>query len=140
MPVSLIDAKLPDFGVPANRPQLDRSIYAARLDALMKARRAASIDSLLIYADREHSANLAWLTGFDPRFEEALLVLAPGQTPTLLQLAASIARRSGRPEAEVVELLVEAKGSFEQPADAPGIDSTRIKRLEEISLQVGGVA
>ena len=27
---------------------------------------------LVIYADREHSANLAWLTGFDPRFEEAL--------------------------------------------------------------------
>ena len=59
MPVKLIDAKLPDFGVPASRPELDRSIYAARLDALTKARRAASIDSLVIYADREHAANLA---------------------------------------------------------------------------------
>ena len=42
MPVQLIDAKLPDFGVPANRPELDRSIYAARLDALMKARRSST--------------------------------------------------------------------------------------------------
>src|SRR5262249_53716022 len=84
MPVRLIDAKLPDFGVPANRPELSRSIYTARLEALMKARRAASIDALVIYADREHSANLAWLTGFDPRFEEAVLIIAPGEMPTLL--------------------------------------------------------
>ena len=69
MPVQLIDASLPEFGVPATRPELPRDIYLARLDALNKARRAAGIDSLLIYADREHSANLAWLTGFDPRFE-----------------------------------------------------------------------
>ena len=27
--------------------------------------------------DREHAANLHWLTGFDPRFEEALLVVRP---------------------------------------------------------------
>lgn len=64
----------------------------------------------------------------------------PGQTPTLLQLAAGIARRSGRPETEVVELLVEAKGSFEQPPDAPDINHALINRLEQISLQVGGVS
>src|SRR3982751_1441195 len=79
-----MDARLPDFGVPAMWPELPRSIYAARLDALVRARRAAGIDVLVIYADREHSANLAWLTGFDPRFEEALLILSPGATPTLL--------------------------------------------------------
>ena len=32
-------------------------------------------DRLVVYADREHSANLAYLTGFDPRFEEAALVV-----------------------------------------------------------------
>jgi Xaa-Pro aminopeptidase len=37
-----------------------------------------------VYADREHSANLAWLTGFDPRFEEALLVVGPGGDPAML--------------------------------------------------------
>ena len=30
----------------------------------------------LIYADREHFANLAYLTNFDPRFEEALLIVS----------------------------------------------------------------
>ncbi len=37
-----------------------------------------------MYADREHSANLAWLTGFDPRFEEAILVLGPNDLPAIL--------------------------------------------------------
>jgi len=53
------------------------------MHCIRRGARSASI-SLLIYADREHSANLAWLTGFDPRFEEALLIVAPGHTPTLL--------------------------------------------------------
>ncbi len=34
-------------------------------------------DRLVIWADREHSANLAYLTGFDPRFEEAMLIVGP---------------------------------------------------------------
>lgn len=32
-------------------------------------------DALLLYADREHDDNFAYLTGFSPRFEEAVLVL-----------------------------------------------------------------
>ena len=39
---------------------------------------------VVVYADREHSANLAYLTGFDPRFEEALLIVGPAGDPTLL--------------------------------------------------------
>jgi hypothetical protein len=41
---------------------------------------------VLVWADREHSANLSWLTGFDPRFEEALLILDPASSerPALL--------------------------------------------------------
>ncbi len=82
--VELIEARLPDFGVPVMRPELPRSIYAARLDALHAAMRAADLDALAIYADREHAANLQWLTGFDPRFEEALLILPARGMPTLL--------------------------------------------------------
>ena len=37
-----------------------------------------------MYADREHSANLAFLTGFDPRFEESVLVLGPAGDPAIL--------------------------------------------------------
>src|SRR5690606_10235716 len=38
---------------------------------------------VLVYADREHSANLSYLSGFDPRFEEALLILGTGE-PSIL--------------------------------------------------------
>jgi hypothetical protein len=37
-----------------------------------------------VWADREHSANMAYLTGFDPRFEEAALVVSLDGTPALL--------------------------------------------------------
>lgn len=33
------------------------------------------LDVLCIYADREHGGNFGYLTGFEPRFEEALLIL-----------------------------------------------------------------
>ena len=33
------------------------------------------LSHLVVYGDREHYANIAWLTGLDPRFEEALVVL-----------------------------------------------------------------
>ena len=33
------------------------------------------LDVLCVYADREHGGNFGYLTGFEPRFEEALLVL-----------------------------------------------------------------
>lgn len=42
------------------------------------------LDVLVIYADREHGANYAYLTGFEPRFEESLLVLHRDKTCYLL--------------------------------------------------------
>ncbi len=39
---------------------------------------------LVVYGDREHFANLAWLTGFDPRFEEAVLIIARQGNPLLV--------------------------------------------------------
>ena len=39
---------------------------------------------LIVYGDREHFANIQYLTGFDPRFEEALLIMRPEGVPLLL--------------------------------------------------------
>jgi len=75
---------LPDFGMPEATPELPPAIYAARL-ARLRARAAdRGYDHLVVYADREHSANLAWLSGFDPRFEEAILVVGPDSDPAIL--------------------------------------------------------
>jgi Xaa-Pro aminopeptidase len=45
---------------------------------------ARGYDRVVVWADREHSANLAYLTGFDPRFEEAMLIVGRGGEPAIL--------------------------------------------------------
>ena len=81
--VRLIEAELPEFGVPETRPELAPEIYAARFARLTERAWQAGFSALVVYADREHFANIAWLTGFDPRFEEALLVIVPRRDPVL---------------------------------------------------------
>jgi hypothetical protein len=76
--------ELPDFGMPETSPELPDAIYPARIDRLRERIDGNRYDRLVVYADREHSANLAYLSGFDPRFEEALLVLGPAAEPALL--------------------------------------------------------
>ncbi len=80
----LAEISLPDFGMPAVRPEIPASLYAARVERLRERAEARGYDRLVVYADREHSASLAYLTGFDPRFEEAILVLGPSGDPAIL--------------------------------------------------------
>jgi hypothetical protein len=82
--VSLREVELPDFGLPVEEPELQPSLYEERLHRIMSSVRDAGLEGLIVYADREHFANVAYLTGFEPRFEEALLVLIPGHEPTLV--------------------------------------------------------
>jgi Creatinase/Prolidase N-terminal domain/Metallopeptidase family M24 len=93
---------LPDFGSPTTEPTLGRAIYAARHKQLLRAMKKAGYDALVIYGDREHVANISWASGYDPRFEEALYVVVPGRTPTLM------AGNEGFPYAETAE------GTFER--------------------------
>ena len=84
MPSALREIDLPDFGVPEARPELSRDRYAARFVRFADRVAQFGLDAAVVYADREHFANLAYLSGFDPRFEEALLVFVPGRYPVLL--------------------------------------------------------
>jgi hypothetical protein len=67
---------LPSFGRAGVRPELPVDLYRARIKQAVERLRAERIDTLLVYADREHCANLMYLTRFDPRFEEAVLLLS----------------------------------------------------------------
>jgi hypothetical protein len=125
----LIEAVLPEFGVPDTRPELDRSIYRERLGALGRARRAAGLDALVVYADREHAANLAWLTGFDPRFEEALLILAPQSEPTILVGPENLLR-AGNAGIDVAARLY-------PPFGLMGQDRSKTPALEEAMRNAG---
>ena len=52
----------------------DKTMEERRKKVLMGMKRE-QIDVLLVYADREHGDNFSYLTGFSPRFEEAVLIL-----------------------------------------------------------------
>ncbi|HEY7042453.1 MAG TPA: M24 family metallopeptidase [Nocardioidaceae bacterium] len=80
----LAEVELPDFGMPRAEPLLPASLYAARLDRLRARMEARGHEHIVVWADREHSANLAYLTGFDPRFEEAALIVGSTSDPALL--------------------------------------------------------
>ncbi len=56
-------------------PEVPESEYQKRLEFAEAGLRTLGLDFLVVYGDREHAATLAFLTGFDPRFEESLLVL-----------------------------------------------------------------
>ena len=82
--VSLKTVALPEFGEPTVMPTIPLATYEARIAALLERGKMAGLDGFAIYGDREHAANVAYLSGYDPRFEETLLVILPGKQPKLL--------------------------------------------------------
>ncbi len=80
----LADVELPDFGMPESEPLLPAAIYGERLERLRARMEVRGYDQLVVWADREHSANVSYLTGFDPRFEDAVLVVTPDGDPAVL--------------------------------------------------------
>lgn len=68
----------PDHGTPDLPPAFSLVEAEGRLASVRTAMAEAGYAALVVYGDREHAANLHWLTGFDPRFEEAVLVVTAG--------------------------------------------------------------
>ena len=83
MPPHLIEIDWPDFGMPEVPPALTLAEMQGRLASIRAAMAARGLDRLVIYGDREHFANILWASGFDPRFEEALLIVRPEGPATL---------------------------------------------------------
>ena len=81
MGIALRDVVVPDFGLPLDPPRVPSATYDGRC---REAHARAGCDWLVVYADREHNANLAFLSGYDPRFEEALLLLGPSERRVLV--------------------------------------------------------
>lgn len=65
----------PDNGTPDLPSAFTLAKAQGRLARVRAAMARAGYEAVVIYGDREHAANLHWLTGFDPRFEEAVMVL-----------------------------------------------------------------
>ena len=68
--------KVPSFAAPE---ELSDRLQAVRL--IMDRQK---LTHLAVYGDREHFANITYLTGFDPRYEEALLIVSQNGPPLIL--------------------------------------------------------
>ncbi len=80
----LIEVDWPALGAggPPSRPSVAE--FESRVEAVRAVMDRLSLTHLVVYGDREHFANLTWLTGFDPRFEEAVLIVAHRGDPLLV--------------------------------------------------------
>lgn len=73
--VSIASLDWPVYEAPAFVSGPTAGELQSNIDRLRNAMRHRGLTHAVVYADREHFSNLYWLTGFDPRFEEALLIL-----------------------------------------------------------------
>ncbi|MCZ6462408.1 MAG: aminopeptidase P family N-terminal domain-containing protein, partial [Actinobacteria bacterium] len=121
--------ELPDFGMPDEMPQIPDAIYRDRLDRLQQRAGERGYDRLIVYADREHSANLAYLTGFDPRFEEALLVIGGADEPAILVGNECVGMADAAPLSMRIELF--------QDLSLPSQPRDRSRLLAEILADEG---
>jgi len=72
--VKLAEAELPEFGLPTVEPTIPADTYLKRIKVAQNLWYWRRLSAVVVYGDREHSPNLAYLTGYDPRFEESLLI------------------------------------------------------------------
>ena len=79
--IELIDVASPPLELGDELPAISGAEFEARIAAL---RSAVDAEWIVVYGDREHSANLIFLCNLDPRFEEALLVIGPDARTLLL--------------------------------------------------------
>ena len=65
-------------------PEYTKEDFEERINKFTKVSRERNYTSVVIYADREHHTNVSYFTGFDVRFEEALLIFTEGRKPALV--------------------------------------------------------
>jgi Xaa-Pro aminopeptidase len=80
----LIETRWPEFAAATEPAIAPVEEFQSRIERLRAQMEDLRLSHLVVYGDREHFANLAYLTNFDPRFEEALLVIGPESRPLLI--------------------------------------------------------
>ena len=130
MHVELRNIALPTVTASQDRPTVSAEDYAQACDALYAA---AGADWVVVYGDREHAANLSYLCGFDPRFEEALLMLGKGGQHGLLVGNEGLGYTSVSPLALEVILAQSLSLMGQTRAQAPRLATT----LRELGIATG---
>jgi hypothetical protein len=130
----LAELDIPEFGLPTVEPVIPPDTYRSRLRALIERAAEEGYDVFAVYGDREHYANIAYLTGYDPRFEEALLLMnvrKPDAKPVLLVGNEGIGYAGISPIKEDIEVVLYQ--SFSLPGQPRGSSPN----LEEILRRSG---
>jgi hypothetical protein len=130
----LAEVELPEFdedGASARHPQaeLGPALFKDRITQLRARMAEQGLDAVVIFGDREHVANICWATGYDPRFEEALLVVTRDRRPVLFL------GNEGYPYAET------AAGDFDrvlwQPLSLMGQPRHALRPLDALLAEAG---
>jgi len=120
----------PEIGYPAEaRPELPARVFEERLARVRERMAERGLDGLVVYGDREHFANIHWLTHYDPRFEETLLVVLPAGRPSLF------VGNEGMGYSKIARLEVERV--LYQPFSLLGQPRDRVKPLAELLREAG---
>lgn len=131
----LIELDYPRFGAAAEPPawRVPLTEYARRLDLVRARMERDALTHVAVYGDREHFASLAWLTGFDPRFEEALLLIGLEGAPLLLAGNECMSYLPAAPPVAAGTIRTERFQSFSLPDQPRGAS----RPLEEILKDTG---
>lgn len=84
--VFLKEINWPDFGIPVDLkvPEPVVTEIEERLKRCHEMMETRGLTHLIVYGDREHFANLMYLTHFDPRYEESILIISQKDPPLIL--------------------------------------------------------
>ena len=133
MAARLVEIERPRFEPVPPPPPVPVEVYRRHLDSLRTAAADSGLTHVIVYADREHVGNLMWLTGFDARFEEALLVIGPHGPPLIL------AGNECLPYVAVSPLHAtgELRAELYQPLSLPSQPRASSRRLPDIFRDEG---
>ena len=136
MPVSLRAVAVPPAPLIDERPVIPAEVFERRAQT---AYARAKADWLVVYADREHFGNMAFLTDFEPRFEEAFLLLGPGGARALIvgnecESYAALARLPGLSVLRCQTLSLMGQDRSQFPRLGESFAEAGLKRGDSVAL------
>lgn len=82
--VEVVEVAWPEPVITRDLPVVSAETYAARVQSVRQLMEEHGLSHVIVYGDREHFSNTRFLTGYDPRFEESLVIIGRTGKPRLL--------------------------------------------------------
>ena len=135
MSTRLVEIDRPVFEPVPPPAAVSAAVYRGHLAAVRASAAERGLSHVIVYGDREHVGNIMWATGFDPRFEEALLIIGPSGAPLVLAGNECLPYVAVSPLHSTGELRTE----LYQPLSLPSQPRSSSRRLADI-LRDEGIA